>query len=179
MAKSDHARYVDRRLSVARQILSGIADEQASGMEAILNEASMENALLQAYFAVRHYINELLESYQYKSPNFDQWQLTESFFQEHQSVSELAEFNSLIKQPNSWLDFIVQHPERMLHQANQSASNSPQSKAQPPKTQPQDMIATSLSVVDSDDKLTLQKAKWAIQQFSDLVQRQREHLLEY
>lgn len=172
MAKSSHARYVDRRLSVARQTLDNLPNEYATGMDAILNEAALDNAYLQAYFALHHYVNELLEAYGQAPLPFQQWHLTDEFFQQYHTVSELREIKVLAKQANSWVNHLLDCPNAIFQQALGEHSA-------PVAETTQNIIAISSGDDIPKNLFGASRAKEVIQEFSIFVQRQREHLVEY
>ena len=117
MAKTSHNRYVDRRLSVARQQLS-LADSHQQSSHSIECSAAVDSAMLQTYFSVIHYFNELLDAYDEPVLSFDRagfnGVLDEQFFERLTSIPQFVEWKQLFCNKNSWFSILLTYPQQMV-----------------------------------------------------------------
>lgn len=202
MAKQLHAYYVDRRLSVAKQLLSSIEKNQHS----IYEEGCWDAALLQSNFALLHYVNELLVLYNRPTLEIEgnSFQLQEFIISESHSVPELVELKQLLNNPKSWLNIIVFHPKVMIKKgselaakpAEKSIANSTTNKVSTNLAKPvgsdsnnkqQKIHLVDVSNIQDDykedshqiDELSTLRVKEVVDECLSLIQRQRENLVEY
>jgi uncharacterized protein (UPF0332 family) len=174
-SKNLHSQYVNKRLSSARQLLLS-ADAHPSN--AVYLEACIDSALLQTYYAIFHYVNELLESYQ--RPLIDSSVHGLSSVIEHESVHipELREWRALLEKSNSYVYVVMNHPSFMLAIASKADDLSQGSKPASSGENASLIQVTSLEVDDEVLMLTEKNVKWVIDECCQLIQRQREHLIE-
>jgi len=182
-------------------LLSSISENQHS----IYAEGCWDAALLQAYFALLHYVNELLVLYNRPTVEVEgnSFQLKELIVSESHSVSELVELKQLFNTPKSWLNIIVFHPRCMINKgselaaklaekstANSTAKNVPSNLAKSvgidSNNKQQKIHLVDVSNIQGDykedshqiDELSTQRVKEVVDECLSLIQRQREHLLE-
>jgi hypothetical protein len=179
VANSLHRQCVDKRLSIARQLLSSVADDQ--GKNSLYRDGCIDAALLQLNFALAHYCNELLESYQRPLIECYPFALKQTFATESPFIAELVEFKQLANKQESWLVIALNHPSIMLQQGLAIVPTSIPTSTPVKKTDAKNDILL-IDVVDhSDDKqqpLNVKHAQWIIDECYALIQRQREHLIE-
>lgn len=182
MTNYSYQQLVNQHLSSARQLLALANDGET---HIARQRACLESALLQTHFALHHYINELLASYHRPDEQAAIWQLYERMTKNNYGLAELREWQQLASTEGSFV-FVVLYYPTMLAQGTLlfTASN------------PSNLLATSsksmeasdlISVVNLEDKgeaesltLVLDKATvtWVVDECYQLIQRQREHLLE-
>ncbi len=188
MAISLYARYVNKRISAARQLLICSQGDTLSTSTHIL-QSLLESAVLQARLGFHHYLYELLEAYQ-EDCGVDSEALAVSgslfkhrdipfLVENHKAtVTEFAEFSQLLLSDSSWLAVLSAYPDRLLSDPlseNQSVDRSENAGSD----------GSILRLVDVDSAcpaichpLDLSSASWLIDQVVECIQRQREHLIE-
>lgn len=170
VAENVHQRYVNKRLASVRQLLSTVNGGELS------RSAAIDAASLQMYFAVFHYVNELLVAYHQPAVETNPWQLTLLIEQKSDSIPELNEWKQLLLSPTSFLSLVLNYPNKMLCSAFSGATDSVLNT---------EKVADNLhhiALVDvdieEDAQLTDQNIHWALDACYELIQRQRSHLIE-
>lgn len=167
--RNPHNYSVDKRLSAARQLLSAIDNEHE--LSRVYVEGCIDASLLQVYFALLHYTNELAESYGRPTLEKECFSLKEIIVHESDFIAELLECKQLMREESSWISIVINHPSAMLNQ--EISTNNVANDAK----------KNELTIISSDEDdevlpLTVKTATWAIDQCYQLIQRQREHLTE-
>jgi hypothetical protein len=181
VASSCHRQCVDKRLSIARQLLASIADNQ--GKNTLYRDGCIDAALLQLNFALAHYCNELLEAYQRPLIDSYPFSLKQTYATESAFIAELVEFKQLAKKQESWLAIALNHPSVMLQQGLAAvASSTPTPETTRVKTIDDKNTIQLIDVINhSDDNqlpLNIEYVQWIVDECCALIQRQREHLIE-
>ncbi len=177
MMNPTHRQYASKRLSMARQMLS-------LRSEFMHEENCFDAALMQVYFSMHHYINELLEKYQRPLVEETSFALRDVIFDESGFVSELQECKQLLSNKDSWLSILLSHPQRMLNMASRGAQGTAKTAN---STHPEPLQLIAVSDGDNNEQglasaveinMTADVAQWIVNECQLLVQRQREHLVE-
>lgn len=194
MAKGEHAKYVNTRLSSARQLLSecsGLSLEPSK----LLHTALIDSAVLQTRLAFLHYVNELLGAYRHETFDSNTENIANLFAREKQVIPEFVEYYQLLEDSHSWLSLLLAYPDYLLAQAtveeepvkvqplpkNLLEDEQPlEVSVQKPATKSNTLTLISVSDIESSSlhPLTLTSALWVIDQCWQCIQRQREHLIE-
>lgn len=183
MAKHLHHQYVDRRLSGARQLLQAAS---AANVNPVYKEACIDSALLQSYYAVFHYINHLLDTYQRPLNEDAGYSLNRLIAEESRYVSELLEWKELSEKSSSYLSIVINHSNTMLRSAYPKESEVSLVDTEVTSSGVMEeggakeglhLIAAS-SESDAGLPLTVDNVQWVVDQCYQLIQRQREHLIE-
>lgn len=175
MADYSHQQLVNQHLSSARQLLA-LASDSASHIAR--HRACLESALLQTHFALHHYINELLASYHHSTEAMYIWQLCERIAENNYGLAELREWQQLATAEDSFVFLALHYPVMLAQGELPSAAVEDKEDRRS-----SDLIA----VVNLEDKrsssasefvLDQSTVTWVIDECYQLIQRQREHLLE-
>jgi len=173
MAKSLHSRYVDRRLNIARQQISFAENDENTAQ--IYQEGALDNALLQTYFAIFHYMNELLESYHQPVVSLHNLSLGDDFFSQYSQIPELMELKQLLNNSNSWFAVLMSCPEAVLAQAEKQIAATEVSTANA------ELENATIQLINLTEETLFSpsKIRQLIDQCYEFIQRQRESLIEY
>jgi hypothetical protein len=182
VAENKHSQYVNKRLSSVRPLLANCSQTEGGQRSTVgfYHTACVDAAALQLYFAVFHYVNELLVMYQQPIIENTPWQLRDTIIQQSQNVAELNEWKQLLQQPDSFLSLLVKYPKTML-QAD-SAAECESDEQNILAAQARDNAVIPLVNLGSDENKTLYLTEhnihWVMDECYRLIQRQREHLIE-
>jgi hypothetical protein len=172
VAENQHSQYVNKRLSSVKPLLAQTKLEGASST-GFYPSACVDAAVLQLYFAVFHYVNELLVMYQRPAIENNTWQLADVITQHSEDVAELNEWKQLLQLPDSFLSLLCKYPDHML------AAHKEARLTQATTTSGSQAISLiDISVDDSEIYLTEKNVHWVMDECYQLIQRQREHLIE-
>jgi hypothetical protein len=179
VAKNLHKYYVNKRLSGAKQLLKTLSEPPVK--ESVYTDTCIDAALIHGYFAVFHYVNELLEAYHREGIRSSAFSLQETIIKESAYVTELVEYKYLAQQKNSWLSLLLSYPSEMLQQGFVKEDHAHHtSHAHTHKTDVAQPV--QLIMVNSDDDhtpdITPTIARWILDECTQLIQRQRDHLVE-
>lgn len=160
---------VNKRLAMARRLLTaGISVND----NALIQEAFIDAVLLQVYFALLHYMNELREHYRQDVLPTNDFSLMEIIMAGKQTISELTECQLLVANTKSWLSLVIRYPEAML-QGRVKIKNTQPSVSLLINVVPEDNEAEELLSID------VKTVDWVLRECIEFIQRQREHLMEY
>jgi|GEM_PF-6005176 len=175
MAEALHYQYVDRRLSIAKQLLLSLKSDSTDMVSAntLYQEGVIESAILQVYFAVRHYIDELLESYRLSSVEVEPFAINEDFFRAYNTVTEFIEFKQLLLKQDSWLSIVSCYPSQMISQVGTASVRKSVNQHQ------YQFIAIDTLYNDKNQLLSMSRALSIIDECCECIHRQREHMVEY
>jgi hypothetical protein len=175
VSRNSHAQYVNKRLSSARQLLLSAGTSPGN---VVYFEACIDSALLQTYFAIFHYVNELLDSYQRPLIKGSDEALSIVIRREGLHVPELREWSALLEKSNGYAFIVINHPNYMLAAGSKADSLVQGSTS---VSAGDDIPLIHVTSIDADDEtliLTEKNVKCVIDECHQLIQRQREHLIE-
>ncbi len=169
MAKNQYKQLVDKRLSSARQLLSTL-DESSNP---IYTQGCLDSAMLQAYFALLNYVQELQALYQKPAIHVEHISLSDYVLTCCDGVPELVECKQLLASDDSWLSMLCAYPESMLTIDDESLPKQESAASSGVK-----LIALEESSSDSSVVFNQKIVQWVVDESYQLIQRQREHLIE-
>jgi hypothetical protein len=174
---------VNRRLTAARFQLSLAQDENTS-ITAAQKQSCIESALLQIYFALVNYLNELLSQHNQPCIENSVLDLGELLGDEHfrsYAIHDLDEIRILLDSKSSMLYYLTQLPSQLIALNNKDEAKLAHTKhAQVDKHQTDSVNLIAVSVEDEEmPLLSLSMAEKILQELQVLIDRQRESQIEY
>ncbi len=182
---------VNRRLSAARFLIEAYSNHQAISSIASERQAYIDSILLQLYFACVSYCNELLFHHQRPALEDRGLNLADVFDGQKQNFMNMSEFNelqNLYSQKSSGLFELC----RLFESLSSIGSKQEQEENRVRRDQlsysstsdvTKSIAATKINLFDMDqvkvDLADIKMIKNLLQELQDLIDRQREYLLEY
>ena len=190
---ADYARQVNRRLSSACFLLHTL--EQSDAVKTFIQQQTLvESALLQVYFAICHYLNELLGFYQQPALKPNQQNLHQLLTRPPSALAAIGEYRELKAMLTdagfsesagaSWQSF----SNLLTVLIQQDINGVADSRVTGSAPQPEAAVAAgniiaaareSSEIPAAKSVLSLAAARLILKEFQDLVERQRQGQLEF
>lgn len=189
---ADYARQVNCRLSSAFFLLHTL--EQSDAVKTFIQQQTLvESALLQVYFAIRHYLNELLGFYQQPALKPNQQNLHQLLTRPPSALAAIGEYRELkamltdagfSESAGAWQSF----SNLLTVLIQQDINGVADSRVTGSAPQPEAAVAAgniiaaareSSEIPAAKSVLSLAAARLILKEFQDLVERQRQGQLEF
>ena len=162
------AQAVNQKMAFASALL---AQSQLPARSPVLEKACLESACFQMYAAYRLYLRELAQQYVLPDESFEDAEaLQQAFFQDQRISPEVAELIELLGRNGSWLSGLLRN-YRLLFER----SGAGRSLSQTPGSDVGGLIGT---VQLSAESLSVEDLSGCLTSFQDVLQRQRQSMLE-
>ncbi len=182
---------VNRRLTATRFLITAYENHQSVSSTAAQKQAYIDSILLQLYFACVSYCNELLAHHQKSTLSDRDFRLVDVFDDTKKSFLDISQFNelrTLYDQESSGLTELCQ----LFENLGSIASKQEQEESRVRREQLSNTLSSDIAQNASAKKINLldvgqvkvdlsdiKTIKKLLQELQELIDRQREYLLEY
>lgn len=167
-----HARCVNKRLAIAKQLLAQRLDDDNS----LLNQGYCDAVLWQVHLAIIHHINDLVTSYHCPELLIDDsgfFDLKNKLKRNSEKVPALIEWKQLALQDNSWLGRLFNQIDGALLVDFMDTSKTHSAKAD------SNLITIVEENSESSFTFSIEKLQGVVDECYQLILQQREQQLEY